>query len=94
MFTKKAQQSYCEVQYQPGDWLVFGSETSGLPDSMLAESKRNLRVPMFEQVRSLNLASTVALASYEVARQNELVRVETGAAIEPIGHVKSCEHSA
>ena len=69
-FTKKAQQLHTEVAYQPGDVLVFGSETTGLPEEMLAEhADRTVRIPTRPQVRSLNLSAAVAVAVYEALRQ-------------------------
>ena len=69
-FTKTATRSYTTVTYQPGDVLVFGSESQGLPASLLAASpERCLRIPMAPEARSLNLAVSVAVASYEAARQ-------------------------
>ena len=72
MYTKTAQKSYLSARYERDDWLVFGSETSGLPASLLSKSDRNLRIPVFDNVRSLNLASAVAVAGYELARQIDL----------------------
>ncbi len=69
--TTKGQRNYAEVQYAPGDVLLFGSETSGLPDAIrnsLPDSQR-LRIPMVGQSRSLNLSNAVALVSYEAWRQ-------------------------
>ena len=71
MFTKTATQIHWSVPFQQGDWLIFGSETSGLPPSLLTDAARNIRLPMAPEVRSLNLASAVAVAGYEVARQLE-----------------------
>ncbi len=62
---------YDEVRYTAGDWLVFGRETAGLPQSLLeANRARWLRIPMFrEEARSLNLSNCVALVVYEALRQ-------------------------
>ena len=69
-FTKHAETLYTDVRYQPGDALVFGSETAGLPDSILStDADRCLRIPIRDPVRSLNLASAVAVATFEVLRQ-------------------------
>ncbi|HEX5472913.1 MAG TPA: tRNA (cytidine(34)-2'-O)-methyltransferase [Lacipirellulaceae bacterium] len=70
-FTKKAQRSYLDVPYQPGDTLVFGSESSGLSDSLLASQSTDshLRIPTRPQVRSLNLSNAVAVTAYEALRQ-------------------------
>lgn len=69
--TTKGETSYASVAYQPGDVLLFGSETSGLPDSVrnsLPASQR-LRIPMVGSSRSMNLSNAVALVSYEAWRQ-------------------------
>ena len=62
---------YAEVTYAPGDYLVFGRETAGLPEKMLAENRdRWLRIPMFsEKSRSLNLSNCAALVLFEALRQ-------------------------
>jgi tRNA (cytidine/uridine-2'-O-)-methyltransferase len=69
-FTKKAERTYSDVAYARGDVLVFGSETSGLPEE-LVERYRDfmLRIPTRPQVRSLNLSAAVAVAAYEAVRQ-------------------------
>ncbi len=70
MFTKTARTPYLEAQFNLGDILVFGNESSGLPPSILTENaSQTLRIPMRSDVRSLNLASTVAVAVYEATRQ-------------------------
>lgn len=71
-FSKKAGRSYVKASFSPGDYLVFGSETQGLPE-WLAESYPDQfwRIPIFEKgVRSLNLASAAAIVAYEALRQN------------------------
>jgi tRNA (cytidine/uridine-2'-O-)-methyltransferase len=70
LFTKKAERSYVDVAYARGDVLVFGSESAGLPDTLLAEHPQaQLRIPTRSDVRSLNLSNAVAVASYEALRQ-------------------------
>ncbi len=63
--------NYCDVNYQPGDSLIFGPETRGLPQSYLdtLPPENILRLPMLEQSRSLNLSNTVAVVVYEALRQ-------------------------
>ena len=61
-----------EMHFMPGDWLVFGSETSGLPADLrdgFAPAQR-LRLPMREGQRSLNLSNAVAVTVFEAWRQN------------------------
>ena len=71
-FTTRAVRSYAQAAYRPGDWLVFGSETSGLPESLLAQlaPDQRLCLPMRPGNRSLNLSNAVAIAVYEGWRQN------------------------
>jgi tRNA (cytidine/uridine-2'-O-)-methyltransferase len=70
LFTKKASQLYYDAAYQPGDVLVFGSESSGLPDALLSQHPQaQLRIPTHSAVRSLNLSNAVAVAAYEALRQ-------------------------
>jgi tRNA (cytidine/uridine-2'-O-)-methyltransferase len=69
MFTRTARQFVHEVRFCRGDWLVFGSETSGLPPSLLADAGRNLRIPVSPLVRSLNLSSAAAISCFELSRQ-------------------------
>ena len=68
--TKTANSLVWDVKFSPGDVLLFGSETRGLPQLLLDENpSRNLKLPMREEVRSLNLASTVNTVVYEAVRQ-------------------------
>jgi tRNA (cytidine/uridine-2'-O-)-methyltransferase len=68
--TKTARRLVWDAQFQPGDVLVFGSETRGLPQAILsAEPSRNLSLPMRGPVRSLNLASSATAVIYEAVRQ-------------------------
>ena len=70
LFTKKAERLYYDAKFEPGDVMVFGSESAGLPDEMLAEhSQTQLRIPTRSGVRSLNLSNAVAVAAYEARRQ-------------------------
>ncbi len=72
-FSRFAERSYTTVQYSPGDVLVFGSETVGLPKKMVEGiPEQVLRIPTTEKVRSLNLATTVGIATFEAKRQFEL----------------------
>lgn len=68
--TTKAEHTYTEIQYQIGDMLVFGRETKGLPEELLAMHKEScIRIPMIEEARSLNLSNSVAIVAYEAMRQ-------------------------
>ena len=69
--SKKADKIYTEANFSPGDYLVFGPETRGLPESLTApEPERCLRIPINNVVRSLNLATAAGIVLYEALRQN------------------------
>lgn len=67
----KAGRAYSETAFQPGDVLLFGPETRGLPEALLLglPDELKLRVPMLPDSRSLNLSNTVAVVAYEALRQ-------------------------
>ena len=66
----KAARTYTEVRYQADDFLVFGCETRGLPESLLEKVyDRCIRIPMLPEARSLNLSNSVAIVTYEALRQ-------------------------
>lgn len=71
--TTKGSRNYTEVSYPEGAVLLFGSETSGLPDDVMAQfdAEQRIRIPMMPNNRSLNLANAVAIISYEAWRQND-----------------------
>lgn len=69
-FSTKAKKWYTEVNYADGDYLVFGKETKGLPESLIRENMdRAVRIPMRRDLRCLNLSNSVAVAVYEAERQ-------------------------
>jgi tRNA (cytidine/uridine-2'-O-)-methyltransferase len=71
-FSKRAARAYTETAFSPDDALVFGSESQGLPPSLLdGNPDRCLRIPMAAEARSLNLAVSVAVAAFEAKRQCE-----------------------
>lgn len=71
MATTKAQNCYTDVKYEDDDFIMFGSEGSGIPEEILLDYSKNcIRIPMLEQYRSLNLSNSVAVVLYEALRQN------------------------
>ena len=70
--TKFAKKSFNNVNFKKNDCLLFGSETSGLPDNIIRQIKdaNQLRIPMVAKSRSLNLSNSVAITVYEALRQN------------------------
>lgn len=69
--TTKATRPHWKATFQPGDYLIFGRETKGLPESLLqSRADRCLTIPMAEKrARSLNLATSVGIVLYEAIRQ-------------------------
>ena len=70
-FSTRGERRYCDVSFGEGDALLFGPETRGLPDAVLARYPREngLRIPMRPASRSMNLSNAVAVACYEAWRQ-------------------------
>lgn len=79
-FSARNARRYDAVAYREGDVLLFGPETRGLPDEVLAgfPAERRLRIPMREGSRSLNLANAAAVAVYEAWRQMDFRGVAGG----------------
>lgn len=70
LMTTKTQKPLYEVEFKRGDWLVFGKETKGLPSEILNQNDAQaLTIPMYGEIRSYNLANSVAVATFEVLRQ-------------------------
>jgi tRNA (cytidine/uridine-2'-O-)-methyltransferase len=70
LLTTKAKRRYWETKFCRGDYLVFGRETKGLPESLLLSDPENcLTIPMAAGARSLNLATAVAIILFEGVRQ-------------------------
>ena len=68
--TTKAPRGYAQAQYRDGDMLVFGRETKGLDEALLAEHYAEcIRIPMRPEARSLNLSNSVAIVLFEALRQ-------------------------
>jgi tRNA (cytidine/uridine-2'-O-)-methyltransferase len=69
-FSASGRCSYVKFQFQPGDWLLFGSETTGLPPKVLDACEESVYIPMSQRgVRSLNLSVSAALGLFEARRQ-------------------------
>lgn len=67
----KGDKVYSDATFKDGDFLVFGKESHGLPEPLLEKYYKNtLRIPMWGELRSLNLSNSVAITLYEALRQN------------------------
>lgn len=71
MATTKSRQCYTDVHYEPDSFIMFGNESRGIPEEILVDYKDTcVRIPMFQEIRSLNLGNSVAIVLYEALRQN------------------------
>ncbi len=76
-FTTKGRHTHSDVSYPDNAYLVFGKETKGLPEELLIENPdRCVRIPMQEEIRSLNLSNSIAIAVYETLRQWDYPKLE------------------
>ena len=76
-FSAHAKNSFADVEYPDGVYLVFGRESVGLPKEVIEENAENtLRIPMRKTLRCLNLSNSVAIAVYEVLRRNNYEGLE------------------
>lgn len=78
MATTKAHKVYTEVDYESDCYIMFGKESAGIPEEILLDYKETaVRIPMFPEIRSLNLANSVAIVLYEALRQQGFPELET-----------------
>ena len=71
MATTKAHRIYTQASFGPDDYLMFGKESAGIPEEILVEYEKScIRIPMLEEIRSLNLSNSAAIVLYEALRQN------------------------
>ena len=81
-FTTKGKKVYSDEQYNGEVFLIFGREDKGIDESILNEHYSDcVRLPMRDKLRSLNLSNTVAIAVYEVLRQNDFENLKTDGAL-------------
>lgn len=70
MATTKSKQTYADVEYEDGCYIMFGKESAGIPEEILLDYKETcVRIPMLDDIRSLNLSNSVAIVCYEALRQ-------------------------
>ena len=82
MATTKSKQTYTEVSYEPDCYIMCGKESAGIPEETLVEhEEETIRIPMFGDIRSLNLSNSVAIVLYEALRQHGFQNLNT------IGHL-------
>ena len=77
MATTKARKVYTKVAYEDDCYIMFGKESAGIPEEILKQNKeRCVRIPMNEEIRSLNLSNSVAIMLYEALRQQGFKNME------------------
>ncbi|MDY0932060.1 tRNA (cytidine(34)-2'-O)-methyltransferase [Chryseobacterium sp. CFBP8996] len=69
LMSSHAERSYLEIDFQDGDWLVFGKESVGLSKDVLGRFENHLTIPMSKLIRSFNIANSVAFVVGEAKRQ-------------------------
>ena len=75
MATTKAQKTYSHVSYEPNSYIMFGKESGGIPEEILANNKENcIRIPKVGATRSLKLRNSVSIILYEALRQNNFFK--------------------
>ena len=72
----KASKKYTDAKFKTGDFLVFGSETKGLPEELVFSNPgKSLTIPMIQSKRSLNLSNSASIVLYEALRQNNFLNL-------------------
>ncbi len=72
MATTKARHVYSDVHFEDDSYIMFGKESAGIPEEILVENEENtIRIPMFGDIRSLNISNSVAIVLYEALRQRQ-----------------------
>ena len=78
----KAVNTYADAEYEPGDYIMFGKESAGIPEEILAANRdKCIRIPMAPDMRSLNLSNSAAIILYEALRQNGFGELEKGGSL-------------
>ena len=77
MATTKAHKVYTEPEYEPDCYIMFGKESPGIPEEILLDNQENcVRIPMWGDIRSLNLSNSVSIVLYEALRQNGFEKMQ------------------
>ena len=77
MATTKALKTYAQIKYDADSFIMFGKESAGIPEEILMNYKdTSVRIPMMEEMRSLNLSNSVSIILYEALRQNNFQGME------------------
>lgn len=75
--TTKAKRVYTEADFSMDDYIMFGKESGGIPEEILVDHEETcIRIPMLDDIRSLNLSNSVAIVLYEALRQNNFAGLQ------------------
>ena len=75
--TTKGHKTFTDAEFKDGDFIMFGKESAGIPETILANDEEHaIRIPMINEERSLNLSNSVAVVLYEALRQNDFKGLE------------------
>ena len=86
MATTKSPNLYTDVKYEPDCYIMFGKESAGIPEDILYDNQETaVRIPMINDIRSLNLSNSVAIVLYEALRQNNFGHMQLA------GHLRTHE---
>ena len=84
--TTKGPQTYVDVHYEEDCFIMFGKESAGIPEDILYDNQETaVRIPMINDIRSLNLSNSVAIVLYEALRQNNFEHMQLA------GHLRTHE---
>ena len=85
--TTKGKNRHSDVHFQDGDYIMFGKESAGIPEEILVKHPDEcIRIPMLPEERSLNLANSVAIVTYEALRQLDYPGLETEGHLHHLSH--------
>lgn len=77
MATTKARKVYTQADFAPDDFIMFGKESAGIPEEILVEHEDTcIRIPMLDDIRSLNLSNSVSIVLYEALRQQDFAGLQ------------------
>ncbi len=92
MATTKAKQVYSDISFEEDCYIMFGRESAGIPEELLVENQENtMRIPMFGDIRSLNLSNSVAIVLYEALRQQGFRNLNTKGELHRLAWVDGSE---
>ena len=88
--TTKAKRLYTEAVFGKDDFIMFGKESAGIPEELLVEHEETcIRIPMLDEIRSLNLSNAAAIVLYEALRQNDFAGMQRGGELHRLSRARA-----